>query len=89
MIIQVIWEISGFLILLGYSILAFTFLFLMAQGETFDLKLQESFLIALEDFNLDEMNFIRKLLFIFASIFNLIIMLNLLISIIGETFDRV
>ena len=29
MIIEVIWDISGFLILLGYSILAFTFLFLM------------------------------------------------------------
>ena len=35
------------------------------DGDKFDLKLQESFLIALRDFNLEEINLVKKFLFIF------------------------
>ena len=83
-------DIRGFLILLLYSVAAFTFLFMLAQpGEDLDLSLLESYLTALGDWSVDEMNLTKLILFILATVFNLVIMLNLLISIIGETFGRV
>ena len=52
-------------------------------------NLQHAFLLDFGDFNLDGYNFLRNIVFIFAAILVPLVLLNMLIAIMGDTYDRV
>lgn len=90
---EVLKDMLSFLILLGYSIIAVTAVFTAIDSDQerggFDFYLDMSYKQSLGDFDTDDYSTGEKILFLFSSIINMIIMLNLLISILGDTFDRV
>ena len=99
LIFQVVQDIQGFLVLLMYSTLAFCFLFIVlsqGKGDTvesgtmpFDIYLMLSYNLVLGGFDSMEYQIIEYLCLTFALLINPIIMINLLTSIIGDTYDRV
>ena len=95
LLFQVGKDIQGFLILLIYSVLAFCFLFIVLnRGDNqsdpeFSTQLMGSYNLALGSFDTKDYNIVEFLCLTFALLINPIIMLNLLISIIGDTYDRV
>ena len=97
LLFQVVQDIKGFLVLLMYSTLAFCFLFIvLSKGkggengtEPFDIYLMQSYNLVLGNFDSTDYHIIEYICLTFALMINPIIMLNLLISIIGDTYDRV
>lgn len=101
LLFQVAADIRGFLVLLSYSTLAFCFLFIVlgsnseeagdAEGNpiTFSSYLMVSYNLVLGSFETKEYNIVEYFCLTVALLINPIIMLNLLISIIGDTYDRV
>jgi hypothetical protein len=51
--------------------------------------LQFSYLLTLGEFNFDDFDGFTWVIFVFATMFNFIVMLNLLIAIISSTYERV
>ena len=90
MIIECLIDMRAFLILLIYAICAFDFMFL-----NFDSTLNPvegfafSFLIAVGDWDTGAFNLGQWITFVVATVVVLIVMMNLLISIVGDTFERV
>ena len=73
-----------------YTDLAFASLFfVLSPGVAWPDQLESVFLLQLGDFSVENFNLMQLFVFGAASIINLILMLNLLISIMGDTFDRV
>ena len=97
LLFEVAKDTQGFLILLVYSILSFCFLFIVlnrssenSQNESFSNYLMISYNLVLGTFSDKEgYDFIQYTCLTFALLINPIIMINLLISIIGDTYDRV
>lgn len=91
LISEVIKDMGSFLILLLYSTVAFGFIFLVLDKNELKLfnYLMTSFRLDTGDFDAARFSYIEWSIFFLASVINPIIMLNLLISIIGDTFDRV
>ena len=97
MIIAVIKDIIPFFVLLVYSGVAVSVLFYVLsvnRAEEFQLykvNFQGAFMLPLGEFMLDEFDSSPWLWIVFsiAALLNLIVMMNLLISIIGDTFDKV
>ena len=99
--IQLIWEvivdIIPFAIVIMYSIIAFFFINLAveedlhAEGNRLDMvmRLIQSYFDSIGKVNYDDYNKMQILLVISSSAFNLIIMMNLLISILRTTYSRV
>jgi len=86
----VVEDMISFLALLFYSTLAFSFIFMaMDKGGSFSDYLTQSWSLDLGDFNTDGFGAIQWIIFFLASMINPLIMLNLLISIMGNTYDRV
>lgn len=91
LITEVCKDVASFLIILAYSTIAFSFiLMLMVDNHTryFD-YFQLSYLITLGNINTVDYNTIQWVCFIITTIINPIIMINLLISIMGDTHDKV
>ena len=93
LISQVFIDMIPFLILFIYFILAFAFVF---QTIDYDEKrghlnyyLGFSYRMTLGDFDTSDYNFAFWMIFLIATLFNNIIMLNMLISVISGTYERV
>mmetsp|Transcript_24415 Transcript_24415/g.4067 ORF Transcript_24415/g.4067 Transcript_24415/m.4067 type:complete len:104 (-) Transcript_24415:339-650(-) len=91
MLVEVAKNLGNFLIVLMYSSLGFTFLyFIIFEGnEPFSANFKLSTLLFIGEFELDMIHGAGWIIFYIAIYFNFIIMMNLLISLIGDVFDRV
>jgi len=90
---EVFKDMMSFLILLFYSTLAFSFIFLVldvpsARGSVMS-YVSYSYLINLGTYSLDGMTYMESLMFFIVTMINQVVMMNLLISIVGDTHDRV
>ncbi|CAG9332811.1 unnamed protein product [Blepharisma stoltei] len=93
LIFQVVHDISGFLIVLAYSTLAFTFIFIVLERKMeipvmLD-YLSSSYLLVFGNFEGEDYNIIEWTCLTMALIIQPVIMLNLLIAIISDTYDRI
>ncbi|CAG9323396.1 unnamed protein product [Blepharisma stoltei] len=90
---EVFKDMMSFLILLFYSTLAFSFIFLVLDVPTERDSLMSyvsySYLINLGTYSLDGMTYMQSLMFFIVTMINQVVMMNLLISIVGDTHDRV
>jgi WD40 repeat protein len=88
---EVITDVLPFIFIGAYSTIAFSFiLMLMNLGATnFSDYFTLSYLIMLGSINSASYNTIQWVCFIAATIINPIIMMNLIISLMGDTYDRV
>ena len=84
-------DVRSFSLLLLYSTVGFGLVFKCVYGdlEGFWGLLKASYLINLGDFDANEMGTLELVYFFLATVINPIIMLNLIISIMGDTLDRV
>ena len=91
LIYEVIWDILPFLSILFYSTVAFSFVFerLLHRSDTYFKYLSASWEINVGGFDSANYDNWMYLSFFIHTIFNPILMLNLLISIMSHTFDRV
>jgi hypothetical protein len=96
LLVEVLKDMKAFLVILLYSTLSFSFLFFVLKSNSGDDDKKQTFIGYLETsygVNLGEMQNINDVyefvILTIALIINPIVMLNLLISIIGDTFDRV
>jgi len=74
---------------LVYFILAYTTIFGNTIEEGFSATLRSSYNLLLGDFDIGSYNDTQWILFIIGSMLLLVVMLNLLISIISESFDKI
>ena len=99
---EVIKDMQSFLILLGYSTYSFALIYFIMvnnvikynpnpehEAQTFSYYVTDSYLLSLGQFSTDNYGAFEWVIFFFASVINPLIMLNLLISIMGDTFGRV
>lgn len=90
---EVCKDMVAFLLLLFYSVISFCVLFLALdythEKGGFWYYLEYSYLLELGEFNVKNLSTVNRFSFVISSIIGTIIMLNLLISIMGDTFDRV
>lgn len=87
---EVIKDMKVFFVILGYSTLAFTFIFyLRNQTFTFSEFLTVSYRLDLGDFDIEYTDSFDWVIFFLATVINPLIMLNLLISIMGDTYGKV
>ena len=95
LLVEVLRDMKAFLVILLYSTLSFSFLFLVLNSNSkvgektpFTSYLETSYGLNLGDMPKDS-DFYEFIIVTIALIINPIVMLNLLISIIGDTYDRV
>jgi WD40 repeat protein len=92
MILNALRDTSSFLIILLYTTIAYSTLFKISEGEKTS-TLAESMTLAYElnlsAFETDDYSTWQWIIFMLASIVNCVIMLNLLISILGDSYERV
>jgi WD40 repeat protein len=87
---EVINDMQVFFVILFYSTLAFTFIFYINEGKmSFAGYLTLSYRLDLADFVTDEYQGFDWVIFFLATVINPLVMLNLLISIMGTTYERV
>ncbi|CAG9325632.1 unnamed protein product [Blepharisma stoltei] len=91
LISEVIKDMTSFLILLFYSTLSFAFIFLVLDNNNpqFIDYLKISYRFDVGDFDTADMNSMQWICFFLVSMINMIVMLNLLIAIMGDTFGKV
>ena len=92
LLVCVIRDMKSFCILLAYSTVSFSLVFMVVRGDAdFMTYFQISYLTNIGQFdaNIGNYDFLSWVIFIFCSISNLIILLNMLIAIMGETFNNV
>lgn len=99
---EVIKDMQSFLILLAYSTYSFALIYFIMinnvikynsapehEAKPFSYYITDSYLLSLGQFSTDNYGPFEWVIFFFASVINPLIMLNLLISIMGDTFGRV
>ncbi|CAG9312019.1 unnamed protein product [Blepharisma stoltei] len=89
---EVLSDIESFFFLLFYSTFGFGVVFMAVQNnpeKSFFSVLSWSYLIDLSSIEIESYDISDYAVFLFASVVNLIIMMNILISVIGDTYDRV
>lgn len=93
LLVEVVSDMSGFMIVLSFGTIAFIFLFDLMKNEkdTDHIVPSDIFRLVFGDFNVITSNFTltQFIYLLIMSILMPIVMLNLLIAIIGDTFDRV
>lgn len=90
MIIETAKDSSSFLIILFYSTFAFCVLYTAASEDKtlFTDAWRNSYELDMGEFNLDDYNSLKWTCFHLATLINCILMLNLLIAILGDAFER-
>jgi len=88
---EVVKDMLSFLILLFYSTVGFAFIFLVLDKNDPQLidYLKPSYVLNLGAFETDDLTNLQWICLFLATMINMLIMLNLLISIMGSTFGRV
>lgn len=96
---EVFKDMISFLILLSYSTYSFAIIYFImvnnllndsgSQTQPFSSYVASAYLLNLGDFQTENYGPFEWVIFFFASVINPLIMLNLLISIMGDTFGRV
>ncbi|CAG9315429.1 unnamed protein product [Blepharisma stoltei] len=90
---EVFKDMLSFLVLLYYSTLSFAFIFKIIDSSNLDGSLTgyiaQSYLLDLGNYDTNTFGVAESIIFFIATMINPIIMMNLLISIIGDTHDRV
>jgi WD40 repeat protein len=93
MVIEVTKDTSSFLILLFYTTLAYAAMFAASSAEFrssgFFLSLANAYSLDLSQFETKHLSITEWVVFVLATVVNCIIMLNLLISILGDSYERV
>jgi len=93
LLVEVIKDMGSFLFLLIYSTLGFAFIFISIDYNnskgSFESFVGMSWTLALGEFDTEDFSVLQYVCFFIATIVNPLIMLNLLISIMGDTYDRV
>lgn len=93
MVLEVAKDTSSFLILLTYTTLAYGTLFVASSGVgggyNFVSAMKDAYLLDLASFEAGSFTNSQWVVFFMASIINCIIMLNLLISILGDSYSKV
>lgn len=91
---EVFSDMISFLILLTYSTYSFSLIYFImvnniSEPQPFSHYVSQAYLLNLGDFDTEGYGLFEWLIFFFASVINPLIMLNLLISIMGDTYGRV
>lgn len=87
---EVLKDMKVFFVILAYSTLAFSFIIFLRNADVnFPASVAISYRLDLGDFDADYTNLFDWLMFFLASVLNPLIMLNLLISIMGDTYSKV
>ena len=87
---EVLKDMQVFFIILCYSTLAFSFIYFLRERQlSFSQYLTVSYRLDLGDFNAEYTEIFDWIIFFIATMINPIIMLNLLISIMGDTYSKV
>jgi len=90
LILQVMKDMTSFSVLLFYSTFGFALIFTATSGQNNFIKvLSHSFFIDFAEFFIEVPNPVECFFFVVVTFVNTLMMLNLLISIIGDTFDKV
>jgi hypothetical protein len=91
LITEVCKDVFAFLIILAYSTIAFSFILMLMVDDRskYGDYIIISYMITLGSINQPDYNEIQWVCFVFTTIINPIIMMNLLISIMGDTHDKV
>ena len=100
LLLKVLIDVIPFASIVLYSVVSFAFIKLSLFGDAIEFNSLEnlsklmhlvflSYFDALGNFNPDSENFIEQILIIVNTIFNVIIMMNLLISILSSSYDSV
>lgn len=92
MILEVAKDTASFFLILLYSTFAFAVLYsISTAGKSLTLigSIQKMYELEMGNFDTNNYDLLDWICFLFASIVNIIIMLNLLISILGDAFNRV
>ena len=89
LIISALFDVSSFIFIFCYAIIACGVLMTYHDYDRSIFRIWEySYDLSLGVFASNKDNFLEYLSFIFASIFNMVIMLSLLISILSDSFDK-
>jgi WD40 repeat protein len=87
---EVIKDMKVFFVILFYSTFAFTFIFFLRTGDlSFSEYITVSYRLDLGDFTAEYTEIFDWVIFFLATTINPLIMLNLLISIMGDTYSKV
>lgn len=94
MMLEIMYDMIPFGVVLLFSTLAFTFLFIVLSGlsaekKIFDTSLKESYLLLFNTFSTDDYSQVEWVCFYIATIVNPLMMFNLLVAIMGDTYERV
>ena len=94
LIIEIAFDIGKFLIFLFYFILGFSVIFVSIRGtsdKTLGHVLYDTYMVNIGEYDGFDFGNLEgeSLLFLFATFVNAIIMLNLLISVVGDTYERI
>jgi len=89
MTMAVVKEMYSFLIIMAYSVFAFGILISILLGHaTLGVSWTAAFSLVLGDFDSSAFGFVEWCVFSCAAITNIIIMLNLLVSILGDAYEK-
>ena len=86
---MVIADMQVFFIILAYSTIAFSFILFLNKPGHFENYLTIAYRVDLGDFEDDNETIFDEIIFFFATLINPLIMMNLLISIMANTYQRV
>ena len=90
MLIEVMKDLQAFLILLIYSCIAYSFVFFTLRDEkSLSKALSSAFLLTLGSFDFSDFSIMIWIMFLMGTLINLVVMMNLLIAVISDTFERV
>ncbi|CAG9316750.1 unnamed protein product [Blepharisma stoltei] len=93
LLFEVLKDMISFLLILFYSVLSFCFIFIAIDSSSdhsnFAHYIEFSYLVILNSFDSSTFSSLEWVIFIIASIIEPIILLNVLISIMGNTYERV
>ena len=89
MTLAVVKEMYSFLVIIAYSVFALgVCLSILMRDNSLSSSFTHGFLLVLGDFDSEAFGFIEWLIFTCAAIVNIVIMMNLLISILGDAYEK-